>query len=371
MLLQVISCTFAASAKDYPASLFGIDASGTVLNTRSIQFGIDYISESGGGRLVFPTGKYLTGTLYIKSDVTIEIEEGAVLLGSVNPFDYDRQNIPFDNNKATSTALIFSVNEKNIGITGKGVINGQGKELAANISDMVKKGFIKDASVSRPGEENRPMIIHFYKCNGVTISGITFKNSACWVECYNQCKNITIESITVDSKAFWNNDGIDLVDCENGTVRHSHFDCNDDGICLKSLDAGLLNHHIRIENNTITSGASGIKFGTASHGGFSDIHIISNTVFDTYRSVLALEAVDGAVIENIEVDSLRGTNVGNAIFLRLGARSGDRKSTLNNVSIQQVSVAIRQGKTPVMVAPAIIIAGLPDQFISGIRFKND
>src|SRR6476659_656517 len=79
-------------AKDYPASLFGIRSDGVTLNTRSIQFAIDYIQQQGGGRLVFDVGRYLTGSIHLKSNVTLHLLEGAVLLGVLNPFDYDRNN---------------------------------------------------------------------------------------------------------------------------------------------------------------------------------------------------------------------------------------------------------------------------------------
>src|SRR6185436_4760297 len=78
-------------AKDYPASLFGIYSDGVTLNTRSIQFAIDYIHQQGGGRLVFDVGRFLSGSIHLKSDVTLHLLEGAVLLGVVNPMDYDRK----------------------------------------------------------------------------------------------------------------------------------------------------------------------------------------------------------------------------------------------------------------------------------------
>ncbi|MBC7615661.1 MAG: glycoside hydrolase, partial [Pedobacter sp.] len=89
MLLILLQCT-AVFAKDYKASFFHIKSDGTTMNTRSIQFAIDYINKNGGGRLVFYVGRYLTGSIHLKSNVTIQLEEGAVLLGSTNPFDYDR-----------------------------------------------------------------------------------------------------------------------------------------------------------------------------------------------------------------------------------------------------------------------------------------
>jgi polygalacturonase len=361
---------FSVSAKDYPADFFGIQSGGTVLNTRAIQFGIDYISKNGGGRLIFSAGKYLTGCIHLKSDVTIQLDEGAVLLGSINPFDYDRQNTPFDHNFKTSLALILGLNQHDVGITGKGTIDGQGKELAAAIGEMVKRGLIEDKSASRPDEDKRPMIINLFGCENVTIKSITLKNSACWVECYNQCKNVVVDSIRVESRAFWNNDGIDIVDCENFKLSNSYFDSSDDGICLKSLDPDKLNQNIWIRKNSMTTDASGIKFGTASLGGFKNIHIFNNRVFDTNRSAIAIEAVDGAMIENIEVDSLQGVNIGNGIFLRAGARKGSRVGKIEKVSIQNVNVEIRTEKNPVRALPAIIITGMPDQIITNVRLKN-
>src|SRR6266487_4999530 len=120
-----------SQAKDYPASLFGIYSDGVSLNTRSIQFAIDYIHQQGGGRLVFDVGRYLTGSIHLKSNVTLHLMEGAVLLGVLNPFDYDRTGL---------TALILSDNEQNISITGKGVIDGQGGEVAKYVVALVHKG---------------------------------------------------------------------------------------------------------------------------------------------------------------------------------------------------------------------------------------
>lgn len=361
---------FAGSAKDYTADFFGIYAGGAVLNTRAIQFGIDYISQNGGGRLVFPAGKYLTGCIHFKSDVTIQLDEDAVLMGSVSPFDYDRQNTGFDHNFSTSLALILGLNQRNIGITGKGTIDGQGKELAANVGELLRKELEKGGSINRPDEDRRPMIINLFGCENVTVKNITLKNSAAWVECYNQCKNVVVDSIRVDSRAFWNNDGIDIVDCENFKVTNSSFDCSDDGICLKSISADAMNQNILIQNNSMTTEASGIKFGTASLGGFKNIRILNNKVFDTNRSAIALEAVDGAVIENIEIDGIQGVNIGNGIFLRAGARKGTRKGKVENVSIQNVDVEIRTEKNPLKALPGVVIAGMPDQIISNIRLKN-
>lgn len=361
---------FLASAKDYPVSFFGIKPDGITLNTRSIQYGMDYISRQGGGRLIFPRGTYLTGGIHIKSDVTLQLYEGAILLGSVNPFDYDRKNTPFDHNYNTSLALILGLNQHNVAITGKGTIDGQGKELATAVGALLKKGLIKGGKESRPNEDNRPMLINLFGCKNVTVKDITLQNAACWIECYNQCRNVTIDNITVESMSFWNNDGIDIVDCSHVKVTNSSFKCTDDGIFLKSIKSDQLNQNIWIENNSISTQASGIKFGTASLGGFKDIQILHNKVFGTRRSAVALEAVDGAVIENIEVNGLVGTHIGNGIFLRAGRRKGKRQGQIKDVIIRNVQVNIRAEKEPNKTLPAIIITGLPDQAITDIKFED-
>ena len=221
-----------SSAKDYPATLFNIRGDGATLNTRSIQFALDFIEKKGGGTLVFEVGRYLTGSIHLRSNVSIRLQEGAVLAGSLNPFDYDKQPV------TAITALIIAYGLHDIAITGKGVIDGQGRELAGNVAANYHKGILEDQFRNdRPEVDKRAMIINFRGCSNVLIKGITIRNSASWVETYDQCTHLRLDSIYVDSKAYWNNDGIDIVDCDSVAVTNSYIDSDDDGICLKSQDA--------------------------------------------------------------------------------------------------------------------------------------
>jgi len=249
---------------------------------------------------------------------------------------------------------------------------------------MVHKGIIKDAFRNdRPEVEIRPMLIYFRSCSTILIRGVTIRNAAAWVQTYDQCKNLRADSITVDSRAFWNNDGIDIVDCDSVAITNSYFDADDDGICLKSHDQNSICQNILIRNCTIRSSANAIKFGTASLGGFRNIRIINNKVFDTYRSAIALEAVDGGFIENVQADSLQVLNAGNVIFLRIGERVSGKKGRLENIRISNVSAEIAATKPdagyeyegpvedmPRNISPAVIIAGLPGAVIKDIFLKN-
>jgi polygalacturonase len=251
------------------------------------------------------------------------------------------------------------------------------------VLNLVHSGVLKDAlGNDRPYEGNRPMLINFRNCTNILIQGVTLRNAASWVQTYDQCKNLEIDHITVDSKAYWNNDGIDIVDCEGVKITNSFIDSADDGICLKSHDEKSFCNNILVSNNTIRSSANAIKFGTASYGGFRNITVVNNKVFDTYRSAIALEAVDGGFLEGVVIDSLWATHTGNAIFLRLGERVRGKKGKLENVKISNVYIEIAATKPdqgyeyegpiedmPRNVSP-IVIAGLPGQFISNITMTN-
>lgn len=375
LTLIVTISSISLSAKDYNASMFGIKSNGTILNTNSIQKGIDFISANGGGRLMFYVGRYLTGTIYLKSNVTIQLEEGAILVGSLNPLDYE-QNFNW-------TALIFALDQKNIGITGKGVIDGRGFQVASNLIDLIHKGVISDPlRYDRPVETIRPQNIYFRGCRNIRIQGIILKDPGSWNQQYDQCRNLIIDGISVDSKSYWNNDGVDIVDCDSVSVTNSYFDAADDGICLKSHSPDFICQNVYIHNNKVRTSANGIKFGTASYGGFRNIKIINNLVFDTYRSAITFAAVDGGIVENVIVDSLRSINTGNVIFLRIGERREGKKGKMNNISISNVYAEVPATKPdagynyegpvedlPRNISPASI-AGMPDALIENVTLKN-
>jgi hypothetical protein len=192
-----------------------------------------------------------------------------------------------------------------------------------------------------------------------------------------------VDNINVDSKSFWNNDGIDIVDCDSVSVTNSFFDAADDGICLKSHSKEYICQNVYIHNNVIRTSANGVKFGTASLGGFRNITIINNIVYDTYRSALAFFSVDGGVVENIKVDSLRAINTGNLFFIKLGDRGQPgKKGRIKNISISNVYAEIASSTPdagysyegpvehmPRNISPSSII-GMPDNDIENIQLKN-
>ncbi|MDR2470240.1 MAG: glycoside hydrolase [Tannerella sp.] len=366
------------AAKDYAARDFGAVNDGVFVNSRIIQHAIDYIHAGGGGRLVFSPGTYVTGSFYLKSNVTLHLEEGATLLGSTNPWDYVKD--PYVGWKS----MIFAVRQENIGITGKGVINGRGFITANNMIKYIQKGLFEDPlKLDRPNETNRPENIYFRECTNVTVTGITLKDPASWNQTYDQCKNVYVDGITADCKSYWNNDGIDIVDCDGVIIKNSYFDAADDVICFKSHDPNAICQNVTVENCTGRSSANGLKFGTVSRGGFRNFKITNLTIFDTFRSAITFAAVDGGIVENIVVDGVKSINTGNVIYLRIGNRWGQgRTPEMKDIVIRNVYAEVPYTKpdagynyegpvedNPRNISPASIV-GLPEWHIRNVTLEN-
>ena len=369
---------FQLSAKDYIATEFGVKNDGITLNTCSIQKAIDFIHENGGGRLVFESGNYVTGSIYLKSNVTLQLNYGATILGSTNPFDYVKDK------KIGWMSMIFAVNQENIGITGKGTINGRGFTTANNMVNYIHRGVYTDPlKYDRPNETNRPQNIYFRECANIVITDITLRDPASRNQTYDQCKNLYVDHITVDSKSYWNNDGIDIVDCDGVVIKNSYFDAADDVLCFKSHSAQHMCQNVVVDNCVGRSSANGLKFGTVSRGGFKNFKVTNLTIFDTFRSAITFAAVDGGEIENIVIDGVRSINTGNVIYLRIGDRwSSGKKPYMKNITISNVYAEVPLGKPdvgynfegpiedlPRNVSPASIV-GLVENKIQNVTLKN-
>ena len=206
------------SAKDYKASLFGVKSDGIVTNTGSIQYAIDYISENGGGNLVFYVGRYITGSIQLKSNVKIKLMEGAVLVGSPSVYDYKGEK--------NNMALIIAENQENIGISGKGVIQGRGASLLTLVANQIKKGYCSS--------QEAPALISMKECSNINIEGVIMLDGSGTVQKYDKCKKLAIKNITVKSKTIPESCGLILLNGDEVKVEDSFFDTSDTEIKLKS-----------------------------------------------------------------------------------------------------------------------------------------
>lgn len=306
-------------------------------NSKSIQQAIEAAAKAGG-KVIVPAGQFVTGPIEIKSNVALYLAQGAELLGSINRLDYGKQE---------AQALISAKNQQNISISGKGTINGRGAEVVKNLLLLLHHGVLKDETwqLKRPSESNRPRLIAFSNCENITLKNITVKNSAGWVQDFVNCNRLNIDSITVESTAYWNNDGIDIVNSQNVRITNCNIDAADDGICLKSEGSPGICENVYVANCTIRSSASGFKLGTGSKGGFKKIKVRDITVYNTYRSAIAIETVDGGFIDSVDIEGVTAKYTGNAIFIRLGHRNQTNQySSIKNIRIAKVKADIPNTK---------------------------
>src|SRR5580658_1526853 len=213
-----------ARAADLNASEQGAVGDGKTDNTQLLQSVIDRCHDSGGGVVMFPVGRYLTGTLQLRDNVTLRLAAGAELLGSTSLAAY-RNVDPFQEGLGVSVgaALIAAVDAKNIGIEGKGTINGRGREIAR--------------LQIQSGDENwggRPFLLRLVRCTGVKVSGVRLENSGAWTFHLFQCKHVSIDGITIHSVGLPHNDGIDIDSCEGLNLKNASITSGDDAICLKT-----------------------------------------------------------------------------------------------------------------------------------------
>lgn len=332
---------------------FGAVGDGVRLDTAAIQRAIDACAAAGGGTLHFPAGRYLTGTLFLKSRVTLEIEAGAVLLGSRKLADYPA-TVPalrsYTDNY-TDKSLIYAEKAEDIGIRGRGAIDGQG------------------AAFEGPYKV-RPYMMRIVQCRNVSVTGVTMRDSPMWVQHYLDCESVAIRGIHVRSRVNHNNDGIDIDGCRRVRISDCDIWSGDDAIVLKSTFAGPC-RDVAISNCVVSSNCNALKLGTESNGGFENIVISNCTVYDTRLAGLALEIVDGGTLDRVIASNIVMNKVGAPVFVRLGNRArpwveGGPRPAMGRFRNVLISGIEATGCGPTGCA----LAGLPDHPIEDVTLEN-
>ena len=367
LLVGTWTTTMARGEGNFPITAYGAKGDGVTLNTDAMQQAVDAASAAGGGTVIVPAGRFLTGSFALRSHVTLHLQRDAVILGSTDRRHYRKINFH---------GLILAHHQMHIAITGEGVIDGQGAALAQQVMRLHKEGKLPSAN-----EEERPTILHFRKCEHVTVKGVTLRESSCWVQLYRECDQVLIENIKVRTCAAITNDGIDIDSCSHVIIRDCDVDSEDDGICLKS--GPRMCEDVLIERCRIRSSCNAFKLGTASVKGFQNIVVRDLEIYDTYFSGIALELVDGGRMQNISISRVRMKTTNNPLFIRLGHRNTDGPvGTIKGITISDVVAEIPQRKKSEMnkfpsywrhLCTTLItasITGLPGHPVRGVTLKN-
>ncbi len=350
---------------------FGAVGDGRNLDTEAIQSAIDACTKSGGGNVILPAGTYLSGTLILRDNVNLHLQEGATLLGSTNLEDYPEIQTRLRSyyEEVVLRSLIFAEHLSHISITGKGTIDGQGA------------AFVVTSNKKPDRYLDRPYIIRMISCKNVQVKDINLRNSAMWMQHYLACENLTITGIKVYNHANQNNDMIDIDGCRNVIISDCYGDTDDDALTFKSTSEYSC-ENITVTNCILSSHCNAIKCGTESTGGFKNF-TISNCVIKPSEdevpifgrrngnSGISLEIVDGGVMDGITISNISMDGPEVPIFIRLGNRArkhfpeaeNPAVGQLSNVLISQV-IARNSGKT------GCSITGLPGYPVKNIKLSN-
>ena len=369
-----------ALSGEYNVRSFGARGDGVTLDTDAINRAMATASAAGGGTVLVPAGTYPCLSLHLKSNIRLHLDAGAVLLAAERT-ETQRYDAPEPNASTKfqdfghshwQDGFLWGENLENLTIDGAGEIYG--------------KGLVKGDS-KLPGTGNKTIALKW--CRNVNISDITIRHGGWFGILATGVDNFTLDNLKIDT----NRDGMDIDCCRNVRVSNCSINSpNDDGLCLKSSYG--LNEARATENVTITncfvsgydegtlldgtrqyhperapggSPQGRIKFGTESNGGFKNI-TISNCIFDHCRG-LALETVDGGLLEDVTISNITMRDISNApIYLRLGRRMrGPEGAAVGELRRVNISNIVAYNVDP---KSCVIISGVPDHPIEDVSLSN-
>lgn len=343
LLILTSSLSAALAAATFNVRDYGARGDGAAKDTAAVQKAIDAAAERGGGTVWVPAGRYLCGTVHLKSNVTLHLDNGSVILASTDNGDFDPyETLPFKSVSDNETTffhygLLTADSVHNIAITGEGVVDGNRQR---------RRG---------------PKTVSIKNCQYVTIRGITVRNSPNYSISFWGSDYVDVDGVTILNGYA---DGIDPDASRYVRIANCYIDCYDDAICPKAspsmgMDQRRNVEHLVVTNCVTRTNCSNFKFGTESSWDFKDVTVSNLTMMPRDKgrpplSGVSLEAVDGANINGVAISNISMMGVQTPIFVRLGNRGRGMNpptpGSIENVSLNNI---IARGATMTSSVTAI------------------
>lgn len=269
---------------------------------------IQECNRAGGGTVVLPEGTFLSASIELESDVTLEIPRGTLLRAAPDSFVADeRISVSPTPMPDAQKSLIKAFDCQNVSVIGEGTVDG------AQPFSVIKT-------------EDPFFLIFLRGCEGVHISGLTIRDGPYWLQGYLQCRNLEISHLKIDGHVSPHNDGLTLASSRDAWVHHIECDTDDDAICLKTA-GNIPCENITIEDCTLSSHCNAIKLGTQSHGDFRNITIrrcrirpsrVTDRCYFGYPmgvSGLSFQMNDSASVDDIIVEDVEIEGTQAPVFL--------------------------------------------------------
>ncbi|MEU4240726.1 glycosyl hydrolase family 28 protein [Actinoplanes sp. NPDC026619] len=288
---------------------YGATGDGIRDDTAAIQRAINEVPK--GGTVFLAGGVFLTGALLLHSDMTLWINQDAVLLGSTDDAGYpelrkDAAGTPFSGG-LLNRGLVTAANTAHVRIEGGGTIDGNGGKPAWGIE----------------GGTSRPALMALTRSQDVIIRNLHVRDSATWAIVPDEIDGLLIADVTVDSRIYANRDGIDVVDSHGVLIERVAVSSDDDAICFKSYSAkGVDGAVVRLSTVGQSVRANGVKFGTGSVTAFRNVVVEDVLIKHVDKAALVALAVDGAAISNLSFRRITVDDALRAVFVLLGRRTG-------------------------------------------------
>ena len=312
---------------------YGAKADSVTLDSPYVQKAIDAAFESGGGTVFFPKGIYVFATVFLKSNVHILFEDGTDILGCLDFKEYEQQekiDYPLYQDASHSyfhLSMFVGSNCNNISICGKANID---------MRSVWDEDGVRGVEIRHRG----PKCIALKECDDVEISDIGIYNATDLAIYFAGCNNVDIHGVNMRVYI----DGISPDNSKNVNIYDCDVESGDDGIVFKSsytLNRIDICKNIRVWGCRISSRCSAVKFGTETNGGFEDITIEDVDIVNSRITAIAIESVDGAIVDGIRISDVRIKNTNGLIFVHLGSRmrgpAGRETGEIRNITLENIT----------------------------------